>query len=574
MTADTQPGASGIRAALAYRDYRWLVTGLAVSSIGVWAYNVALYVYVWNVTESPTWAAATTLGRFIPALLFSTYSGVVAERFERRRVMITGDLVCTSVMLVMAVVTGLGLTPVLVIVLASTCSIIGTIYYPATAALTPQIVEEKDLASANALQGVIENVASIAGPALGALILAVSSVEVALLVNGAGFLFSAWCTSRLRVRSQPSDVTEGGDSGIFRQIAVGFQALGASTTATILVLASCLGTLVFGADTVLLVVLADERLGLGPDGFGALLAGIGVGGVLISLVVNRLAGSPRLATIISLALIVLTLPTALLVIVDDPVIAVGLQVVRGAGMLVVDVLAITAIQRALPSDMIARVVGVFGTLSLLALSLGALLIPPLLAFAGLDGTLLVMSIGISALVLVLYPFTRRVDREMADRLAELAPRIDALSVLGVFGSADRAALERLAAAASQVTVTAGTPIVTEGEEADAFYVLLGGSVAVIATRDGAPERVRELTTGDYFGEIGILEESPRTVTIEAQDDVTVLRVPGEDFIGALTESSPSRAFLETTRARLAATQPTRELTARALAASGNPRDPS
>ncbi len=564
-TAASAERAGGIRAALSYRDYRWLVSGLAISSVGIWAYNVALYVYVWEATQSPTWAAAVTLGRFIPALLFSTYGGVIAERIERRRLMITADVVCALVMLTMAVVTGLGAYPLAVIMLASISSIIGTIYYPATAALVPQIVEERDLAGANAFNSVVENVATIIGPGLGAIILAVSNVQVALLVNACAFLVSAFCTTRLATRSRPSDVTEGGSAGVFRQVTLGFKALASSTTATVLVLASVLGSVIFGADTVLFVVVSDRVLGLGPDGFGWLMAGLGVGGILMSTVVNRLAGAPRLATVISLALVAYTLPTGLLLIVDVPVVAVALQVVRGAGLLVVEVLAVTAIQRALPSDMIARVFGVFVTLTLVAYSLGALIVPTLLALVGLNGTLLAVSAGASLLVVALYPFTQRVDRALTDRLAQLGPRIETLSALGIFAAANRPALERLAATATEEHAPAGSRIIVEGEQADAFFVITDGSVAIMAAGEGgSEERVSVLGPGEYFGEIGLLEEGPRTASVDALTDVALLRIPGGDFIAALAETTPSPVFMETTRTRLAAVRPARELTARAL----------
>jgi hypothetical protein len=209
------------------------------------------------------------------------------------------DLAYAVMMVSLAVVTGLDLGPLLAIVLASVASVIGTGYYPATAALTPQIVEERDLAAANAFQGAVENVSTIAGPALGALILAVSSVPVALAVNAAAFLFSAWCSTRVRTRSVPSDVTDGGTAGVLAQIATGLRAIRSSTTALVLVGASVFGTFFFGADTVLFLVLAEDKLGLGADGLGLLLSALGVGGVLIAPLVSRMAGSRRLATIIS-----------------------------------------------------------------------------------------------------------------------------------------------------------------------------------------------------------------------------------------------------------------------------------
>jgi CRP-like cAMP-binding protein/predicted MFS family arabinose efflux permease len=556
---------SGLRAALAYHDFRWLMIGLSVSSVGTWAYNVALYVYVFETTGSPTWAAATSVGRFVPALIMSSYSGIVAERFERRRLLIALDLAYAVMMVSLAVVTGLDLGPLLAIVLASVASVIGTGYYPATAALTPQIVEERDLAAANAFQGAVENVSTIAGPALGALILAVSSVPVALAVNAAAFLFSAWCSTRVRTRSVPSDVTDGGTAGVLAQIATGLRAIRSSTTALVLVGASVFGTFFFGADTVLFLVLAEDKLGLGADGLGLLLSALGVGGVLIAPLVSRVAGSRRLATIISLAMIAFTLPTAALVWVDAAAVGIGIQVVRGAATLALDVLAVTALQRSLPPEMIARVFGIFGALSLGAVALGALVMPVSLNLLGLDGTLLLVSVGASGLVVVAYPFTRRVDRELADRLAALEPRIAALSGLGIFSSASRAMLERLAAAAEEVSTPAGTRIITQGEPADAFYVLIHGTVTVSKTvEDGTQQSLQTLGAGEFFGEIGLLEAGERTANVDADTAVELLKLPGDEFIAALTEAPPTTAFLEVTRMRLASSDPGRRLTARAI----------
>jgi len=562
---DTRDKKHGFRAALSYPDFRWLVIGLSVSSIGSWAYNVALYVYVYEQTQSAGWAAATTLGRFVPALLFGSYGGVIAERIERRRLLISLDLISMTVMIVLGILTGADVLALFAIMLAAITSMIGTIYYPATAAMTPQVVDESDLAGANAFESLVENVSVIAGPALGAGVLAVSSVEVALFFNAATFLFSAWCSSQIETRSAASDVTEGGSAGVLKQVATGFKTILSSSTAAILVGASVLASFFYGTDTVLFVVYSEERLGIGPDGFGLLLAGLGVGGIIMSPFVDKLAGSPKLARIISLGLIVYTLPTALLLVIDVPAFAFGIQIIRGAGTLVVDVLAVTALQRSLPSDMIARVFGVFMTLVLAAISLGAFVTAPLLGAAGLDTTLLVYSVGVSVLVIVAYPRTRLVDREMTQRLAALAPRIKALEGLGIFASASRTALERLAAAAEEVTLPAGDRIIQEGDPADFFYVTTDGTVSVSAVGElGQEQHLRTMGPREYFGEIGLLEQGPRTASVDATTDVTLLKIPGDDFVSALTETAATSAFMEGARMRLARTHPSRDLTATAL----------
>jgi MFS family permease len=117
MTTQAPP-APAFRSVLRRPDFRWLALGLGLSTMGVFAYHVALYALVWEATGSAAWAAATTLGRFVPSLLFSSYGGVLAERFERRRLLIFTDAVSLLIMLGLALVGGLGLSVVLAVVLA------------------------------------------------------------------------------------------------------------------------------------------------------------------------------------------------------------------------------------------------------------------------------------------------------------------------------------------------------------------------------------------------------------------------------------------------------------------------
>jgi CRP-like cAMP-binding protein len=108
-------------------------------------------------------------------------------------------------------------------------------------------------------------------------------------------------------------------------------------------------------------------------------------------------------------------------------------------------------------------------------------------------------------------------------------------------------------------VRAGTTLIREGDEADAFYVLLDGEMAVRARGEGAAELVLpRMGEGAYFGEIGLLERIPRTATVTAARDSRVLRISGDDFLGTLADAPASTALLEGARSRLARTHPTRQ----------------
>jgi CRP-like cAMP-binding protein len=319
---------------------------------------------------------------------------------------------------------------------------------------------------------------------------------------------------------------------------------------------SVLASFVYGTDTVLLVGVSDAQLGTGPKGFGYLLAGLGVGGILMALVVDRLASSRRLAWIITGGMAVYCLPTALLVAVHSPGVAFVLEVVRGGGTLVVDVLAITALQRAVPDDVIARVFGVFFALILGAISLGTIVTPPIVDGPGLHTALYIMGFAPLAIGLLGVPSLLRIDRDSAARLAELEPRIALLERLGIFASANRAVLERLAAECVPVGFSAGDVIVREGEEADALYVVVSGRVDVKARGEGAAEEhIRVMEAGTYFGEIGLLERIPRTATVTALDEVELYRIEGESFLGAIETGSASTSLLEGARTRLSRTHP-------------------
>jgi MFS family permease len=536
------------RSALAHRDLRLLLTGMLVSMAGSWAYNVALLAVVYDRTGSLAWVGAATLGRFIPMLLFSPYAGVVADRFERVRVMVGCDLVAATTQGLLAVLVVVEAPVFLIILVAALTSVAMTPYEPAVAAITPQIVTEEDLAAANSLRGVIENIVQVAGPALGAVILFVAPAWAVFALDSSSYLISAGFLVRMSVRSRPVDVTEGGSAGPLRQMLVGMREIARSQAVGLLVALSVLASLVYGMDTVLFVGASEERLGLGPDGFGVLMTGLAVGGLLAAGAVNRLAGSPRLATVLTLAMMLYCLPNIVLAFTESAALGTATQVARGAGTLIVDVLAMTALQRAVAPDVTARVFGVFWALIVGAIALGALIAPPIVALLGLEAAIVVLAVAPALLTLAGYPALARMDRASAVRTAVLSTRVAVLEETGLFAAAPRPVLERLAAESSEVASSGGEALIREGDPADALYVLRTGAVEVLV----GEELVATLEPGSWFGELGLLEGIPRTATVRTTSRCTLLRIDGAAFIDALTAAPLASTALEGARARFSA----------------------
>ncbi len=544
------------RAALAHRDLRLLLSGELISATGSWAYNVALAVYVYQQTHQALVVSAVFLVRFVPSMFLSPYGGIVAERLERVRLLIGCDLLMATWQAGLVITVLLhGPIPVL-LVLAGLNAITQQPYMPAVAALIPQLAGERDLAAANAINGTIDNLVIILGPAVGALLLLTGSAAVVFIINGASFLVAGGLVSRLRARSKPSDVSEGGTAGPLRQVVAGFRAIGGSGLVLALLSFSVLASFVYGTDTVMFVYVSKLQLGTGATGYGYLLAGMGLGGVLGALVINQLASRPRLGAIITLGMAVYCLPTAVLVVVHVPEVAFVLEVIRGGGTLVVDVLAVTAMQRSVAPPMVARVFGVFFALVLAAISLGSVLGALAVSHLGLHPTLLLAGLAIPALAACAYPWLHRMDQRAVRRVLELAPKVRLLEQLGIFAAGSRLALERLAAAATEVEAPAGQVLIREGDPADAFYVLRQGKVLVSAKGEGEQQRpLREMAKGSYFGEIGLLERVPRTATVRTLEPSALYRIDGREFVEALTGSAVAQGFLEGAKTRLARTHP-------------------
>lgn len=544
----------GVLAPLRHRDFRLLTLALGISGAGSWAYNVALAVYVYEQTHSAAWVGAATIGRFVPSMVFGAYGGVLAERFERVRLMVVLNLICTGLMGVLALITQEKGPVLLVIALAGVSSVVGMTFTPADYAMTPQVVPPSLLAAANTVRNTVENLTVIAGPALGGLLLLLGPPPIAFAFNAGSFLVAAAFTAMVRERSRPVDVTEGGESGPLRQMLVGINTVRTSVTATVLVTYSVIASFVYGVDTVQFVLLSRYQLGTGTDGYGYLLAGLGLGGVAAAGLVSRISSWDRLGTVILIGMATYCLPTLLFLVVDNSVVAFLIQGVRGAGTLVVDVLAMTAMQRSLPGDKLARVMGAFFTLVLGAISLGALLTPQLYEHTNLDTTIWVAGLGLPALCLLGWPWLVRMDNSNLAHLAEIRPRLLVLQRAAILAEASQSVLERLASTATELEVPAGVAVVTEGEPADAFYVIESGVMAVHSHGDSTVSTaLPPLGEGEYFGEIGLLERIPRTATVVASVPSKLLRVDGEEFLEALTTASASMSLLEGARVRLART---------------------
>jgi MFS family permease len=317
------------------RDFRLLLGSLAVSSCGDWLYNIALLAFVYERTGSATWLALTTAARVLPIVLLGPLGGVLADRWDRRRLIIASDLVRAALMVALAAVAALGMPVLLAPLLAAAATAAGTVQPPSVAASTPRLVAAADLQRANAARAAIGQGAIVAGPALGAVLLAASSPAVAILANAATFLASATAIAAIPAGPAFRPARAGAGSRLLAELRGGVDALRGAPAAVRVVAADVLCSAVYGVQTVALVLVARE-VGAGAGGYGLLLGAFGVGGLAGAAVAGRLDGAQWRRTLaVALGLVALT--AAALGVVGTLWLAVALAVAGGAGAVVAEV---------------------------------------------------------------------------------------------------------------------------------------------------------------------------------------------------------------------------------------------
>ncbi len=122
------------------RPFHLILVSLAVSSCGDWLYNVALLAFVFQRTGSATSVALTTAGRVLPVVVLGPIGGVLADRYDRRRLMIASNIARASLMVALAGVAALGLPVILAPLLAAAATAIGVVEPPCIAASTARFV--------------------------------------------------------------------------------------------------------------------------------------------------------------------------------------------------------------------------------------------------------------------------------------------------------------------------------------------------------------------------------------------------------------------------------------------------
>ena len=496
-----------------------LLFGEFVSSIGDWLYLVAILVVVYQEGGSAVLLGIVGAARILPYVLLSVPAGIVADRFDRRMVLLVTDIARGVLMLVLAAAVIVDAPTVFIIAISIVAACFSTFFGPAISAFLPSLVSEDDLGPANSAWATLDNLAFIIGPALAGILLAGGNLALAFLLNAVSFGIVAIVLWRLPVDRRRRGADSEEEAAGKQEEGISWREL-AGPLAGPFILDSA-NSFVTGGVGVLTVVIALDVLNAGEAGTGYLNAATGVGGVVAGI-----AGGALLARRLSVPMLIGGVAAAVGLVwlalagqLAPAMIAMGVAV---AGLLLLDVVNTTLIQRLVPDELRGRAMGVLQTSSAIMYSFGSLLAPVLAALFGVPIVLVVFAV-IAALGVVA-TLVLNAGRGAPEPLDPARAR---LVQHPIFAGLPSARLETAARQLRPVPMLAGEVVVREGDPADRFYVIADGSMSVTQGTKG--KHLRDLGPGDVFGEIGLLRQSPRTATVTATSDGSLLALEAEEF---------------------------------------------
>lgn len=552
------------------RDFRFLWTGQLVSTIGSSLTDLAAGILIFQQTNSALAVGLMLMATAVPSLVVGLVAGVFVDRFDRKRIMISSDLL--RALIVVSIPFLISINIVLLYVAVILASSVKQFFDPAEQSVLPDVASEEELSAANAFLSISSFGSTAIGFAAAGFLASTGEIALAFYADAITFLASAACIFMVRIA--PLVVEETTSIGaVVQNLRAGVSMLLGTPIlrSTLIVFTPVL--FAFGLWNVLLLPFAVETLGGSEFEYGLQegLTSLGfvAGSLLMAKYIDRLAEGTWMVvsfTVMGIIGILYGLSTNIWT-------AIVLVMISGFAQPPSSISRSLVLQRNTPREFRGRVFSAFFVSRDVLFLLG-------MATAGLadviDIRLLIVaasSILIFAAVLAqLMPGLGRPAAEWrrAIQLLRTAPGVAATAAIrpATIADLDRllvrlpslAALDErrrgdFIAKARVSEVPAGATVVSQGDAGDAAYFILEGSVvAGSPSEDGGFRSLSTMRAGDFFGEIAALTGSRRTANVVAEEPTTLLEVPAASLRAVMDVPSLGSLFLSTLNERLTRTQ--------------------
>jgi MFS family permease len=505
-----------------------------------WTHFVALGVFAYTAGGASAVGIAG-LVRMLPAAILAPFASSLGDRFRRERFLVAVALVGTVALAGSSAAFFLGRSEAAVFGLAAVVGVTSTLFRPALQAILPSLARSpEELIAANGASSTIEGAGTLVGPLAAGLLVTVADPGVVFAVGAAVLLVAAAFVHRVAVEGRIQATAEAVQP---RELVVaGFRIVATQAKPRLIVGLIGAQGFVRGCLNVLIVVGAFRLLGGGGGAVGYLSAALGVGGLAGAFGSFGLEGR-RLAVPLGISLVFWGIPIALIPAWPNLAWAFVLITVVGAANSLEDVAGFTLLQRIVPDDVLTRVLGLTWGLVMGGVAIGSIVASGIVALAGARAAFAIVGLVLPVLVAAAWRQLVRIDREVAAPTVELA-LVDSVPI---FAPLSIAAKEHVAARLVEVPVAAGEVVIRMGDPGDRFYVVADGELEITNGRRAKAGH------GDFFGEIALLRDVPRTATVTASAPSRLYALERDDFLAAVTGHSAVRSAGEdVVRERLAA----------------------
>ena len=538
MNSQLTDALKALRRVLANREMRRFELAWLIGWTADLSWVVALWVYAFNASGVLA-VGLVELTRAVPGALLAPALSTLTDRLPKHRVLLGVHLGRAVVMGLVALSVGSGWSPFVVYALAPIDGIFSVLHRPTNIPLLPALAKSPDdLVAGNVASTTLEGVAVLVGPAIGGVLVATTQPAWWFVAPAIGFWLAAASVSVLR--PVPTRRYHPDRPGVLHTLLGGLRTLRDYPSAGLVVGLLWSQVLVRGLLKVLVVVAAGSLLHLGQDGVGYLYAAVGAGSLLSALGAVSFIGRGRMAPSFAAGLVMLGGPILLIGLIPVPAPALLLLVVLGLGNATLDVTGATIMQRSVPKAVRGRIFGALEAGVMLSTGIGSALAPLLVLAAGASGSLMITGAILPILAVLTWRWVSRADARgtIPQRQLSLLRGVPMLAPLPLD------VLEQVASELIAVRYPARAPIIVQGEPGDRFYILAEGAADVAV--DGRD--VSLMGPGDFFGEIALLRDVPRTASVTARGEALAYALEREAFLAAVTgdrqSTSAAQAVVE------------------------------
>ena len=535
------------------RSFSLLWTGQLVSTMGSALTSLAASIYIFRLTGSALSVGLMLMATAAPSLLVGLFAGVFVDRYDRKKIMITADIVRAILILLVPVLVPFNVIWLYVIVMLT--SAIGQFFDPAHESVLPEVASDEELAAANSLIAISSFGSTAVGFAAAGLVASAANINWAFYADAITFVFSATCVYLISIKPIQAE-EETSAAVVIKNLRAGVRQLFSTPVLRSLFSVQVMVLISFGLSNTLLLPFALKALNATEFEYGLQEGLTSIGFVVASLLMAKVFDRLEAGAWLAISFLGMGLIGIVYSSLHSVPLAIALIAFSGFFNAPSSIGRRLIVQRNTPAEMRGRVSSVFFVSRDVFFLIG-------MSAAGLadliDVRLLYL---ISAVMLVMAGtfvlFIPDLGQPLAQwkRTLALLRGIEAAPRLGAGRTATMVEVERFISHLPQlmgmspkersqlasdtlVAEAAGGKVVTyRGEASDNAYFILKGSVGAGYMKEDEYVVLRYMKEGDFFGEVAALTGMARTANIITEEDSEFLILPSK-VMKRLTQKYPS-----------------------------------